>query len=409
LLDKMKLPKEPEVHQGTRSMPNAQVAAHKSSLQSSVMADAVQRVHSAVTLLTPTHVLALQRTVGNRAVQQLLRSARARSAPPSFAPSSSPRPEAIQRKVEGNTPLVMSRIQTQVIQPARYLMNFELFKQRKAAATTRKSLGRTRSTSDVKKIYKNYDAYVRKKRYAQAQAELVKLDNKLKRMSNKTYWTSTTARDALINDMRTGLQQEQRWLAHEMGAATGAPQQLGRPVDGIIPKMNRPTAELTMGQGVAVDLGQMILFSDEFSSCSPIVLFNATTRIGSLFHFPANRLEAQRGNLQAMYNHVQPTHIYLNDRSAFFPGQTDYADLRNFFQNDLGFAGEFRDIPKAWRNYAVTLGDDGEVEIAGMIDSRGPYLSATRDRTGDERIGIEEKWQNAPSATKFGRDDWHDD
>src|SRR5262249_51457718 len=156
--------------------------------------------------------------------------------------------------------------------------------------------------------YKNYDKFMKEKKYDRAQTELTGLRDEIERMRDKDYWKNTEARDALLADLGRTLDREQRFLTHEQDAVTGAPQQLGRAQGGRTPIKRRPIATLTMGQGLVTNLGQMILFSNEFASCSPIVMFNSGTYMGGLFHFPAlgkkhreESLEAQKPRLRAMY------------------------------------------------------------------------------------------------------------
>lgn len=58
--------------------------------------------------------------------------------------------------------------------------------------------------------------------------------------------------------------------------------------------------------------------------------------------------------------------------------------------------------------YSVTLGEDGALSILSgeTHASIGVKLSVRYDRTGEERINVENNWQDAPSTTKFGKDDW---
>jgi hypothetical protein len=54
------------------------------------------------------------------------------------------------------------------------------------------------------------------------------------------------------------------------------------------------------------------------------------------------------------------------------------------------------------------LGEDGALSILSgeTHASIGVKLSVRYDRTGEERINVENNWQDAPSTTKFGKDDW---
>lgn len=198
----------------------------------------------------------------------------------------------------------------------------------------------------------------------------------------------------------------------DVAAEQGLPQELGQAHNGVIPVNERHTIKLTMGQGLVANLGQLILYSDEFSSCSPVVMYNQNTHMGGLFHFPAGSLEAQRGNLTSMYNRVNPTHVFVNDRGrldgGMGPQSMDHFHLEDFFTNDLGFQWPVDQIPLRSNQYALTQAEDGNnIIIDNDVHSVGGVLDVYRDRTGGGRREVAQKLQHAPSATKFGRDDWH--
>jgi hypothetical protein len=203
----------------------------------------------------------------------------------------------------------------------------------------------------------------------------------------------------------------------DLAGEQGLPQELGAAQAGVIPVGHRLTAKLTMGQGLVANLGQLILFSDEFSSCSPIVLYNQHTHMGGLFHFPAGAFEEQSDNLRQMYLRVLPTHVYLNNRGRIDEVRgtmsTDHIGLQGFFENDLGFDGQIQMIALRSPSYAVTLAPNGLDVNIGLDASAvggggaGGSLDVFRDRTGGGRREVAHNWQHAPAATKFGRDDWH--
>jgi hypothetical protein len=194
--------------------------------------------------------------------------------------------------------------------------------------------------------------------------------------------------------------------------------------NGIILRQNRPVAELYMGQGLVAHLGRIILYSKEFSSCSPIVMFNSHTQIGGLFHFPAKGLQGsepeQADNLRKMYEQVGPTEIHLNNRYKeslrMFPGQSrrecnaEADSIRQYFTNVLRFGGPVRIIERVGSEYTVTLADDQtNVVIASLLEitTHDPSLSVACDRSEEERARIDAAWADAPATIKFGRDDWN--
>ncbi len=103
---------------------------------------------------------------------------------------------------------------------------------------------------------------------------------------------------------------------------------------GPAPMERRPIIKLYMQQGVAAPLGQVILHSGQFSSCSPVVMLNYTTGRGGLFHFAAGELESQAGHLLELCDQVAPEVIYLmqgREPSTTFNDQTT---LRGFFEEN---------------------------------------------------------------------------
>ncbi|WP_375509725.1 hypothetical protein [uncultured Nostoc sp.] len=184
------------------------------------------------------------------------------------------------------------------------------------------------------------------------------------------------------------------------------PHELGTEQQGISAVEKRRRVELAMGQGVAANLGQFILHSNNFSSCSPIVMFNKTSKIGGLFHFPAKSLDETKPSLKAIYKKINPTEIYLNERR--FSDDTDVKDLKGFFKECGYAANNFHSIKLQSNQYAITLGEDGKnVLIESEIDNKEKGLSVMHDRTEEDRQRIEKEWQGSPLATKYGIDDWN--
>ncbi|MEM8837248.1 MAG: hypothetical protein AAGE89_04085 [Pseudomonadota bacterium] len=54
-----------------------------------------------------------------------------------------------------------------------------------------------------------------------------------------------------------------------------------------LPFKERPQLMVGMGQGAVGPLKQLQIYSDSFSTCSPLVFYNSKTGIGGLFHVPA--------------------------------------------------------------------------------------------------------------------------
>ncbi|HWQ49924.1 MAG TPA: DUF4157 domain-containing protein [Methanosarcina sp.] len=207
-------------------------------------------------------------------------------------------------------------------------------------------------------------------------------------------------------------------------ADKGYLQSLGKDniIGSVLPLGQRYKAKLNMGQGLVANLGQYILFSDEFSDCSPIVLFNPESKNGALFHFPSGALKEENEKkdaknfniiLGALYNmcrNINPTEIHLNKRyidNKLGPPLNNRGDrviLKGLFKRICPQANVFY-IPVAGNQYAVTLGGGNKVLIDTDFPTDGEdTLDATHDRTGEERLALEGKWQRAPAAIKYGID-----
>src|SRR5262245_16009614 len=74
--------------------------------------------------------------------------------------------------------------------------------------------------------------------------------------------------------------------------------------------MPKTLLEVPMRRGVAASLNTYDLYSPGFADCSPVVMFNNTTRSCGLFHFYAGKMEEQSQLLKDMANEVSPTVIY---------------------------------------------------------------------------------------------------
>lgn len=195
------------------------------------------------------------------------------------------------------------------------------------------------------------------------------------------------------------------------------PQSLGTGVDGTVPMNVRRIVKLTMSQAVVADLRQLSFFSDNFSSCSPVAMFNAGTFRGGLFHFPGSGLtskskEETKRRLKEMYDDVAPTQVWLNDRfmapqmGGFMPGQPSDVEPITACLREFGYAGLISLIAGLGDRYTLYLDALG-VPQAGMGDvpgQTGAVVSALKDRTREEREALEQAWEGLPKATKYGVD-----
>ncbi|MEH2394219.1 MAG: DUF4157 domain-containing protein [Nostoc sp.] len=183
------------------------------------------------------------------------------------------------------------------------------------------------------------------------------------------------------------------------------------------PINERREVTLAMGQGVVAPLGEVVLSSDSFSSCSPIVMFNAGSQKGALIHFPAGDIENMSAYLKSMYKKVQPTEIYINERTALnktgftlqVDTEKDPKELTSFFQDECKFNGRIKRIDKESSEYSVTLGEDGNVMIVGSeILATREAIDARNEGDEKEINQIKANLSQIPGggAELFGEDMW---
>jgi len=145
----------------------------------------------------------------------------------------------------------------------------------------------------------------------------------------------------------------------------------------VLPYEERPRIKLYMEQGVVAPLGRVVLFSMQFSSCSPVVIYNATTKMCGLYHFPAARKLTKQGELtnvgdtlSRICKAVQPTIIYLYDGWDMAPDSdtpqwqrvSNVPALAKFFEEicpgiEIVKDGEPR------TTVVVSLGESGDIEL----------------------------------------------
>ena len=146
----------------------------------------------------------------------------------------------------------------------------------------------------------------------------------------------------------------------------------------------RPVIHCTMGQGAMANLGRYSLFSDQFSSCSPVVMVNTKTLAAGLFHYAARGVGQQR-ELERMYRRVAPTHVGVNrrpdvvelaSRNVLDYSKDDYESLRGFFA-ELTPAAKLFEIPKHRGSFGLYLDEQDTIRIEGDV----PRGAATYDAT----------------------------
>jgi hypothetical protein len=67
----------------------------------------------------------------------------------------------------------------------------------------------------------------------------------------------------------------------------------------VVPATKRIKVECTMGQRGVGSLKHYILYSDQFSSCSPVAMYGDSTGLGGLFHYAAGG-KGQLSELETM-------------------------------------------------------------------------------------------------------------
>jgi len=165
----------------------------------------------------------------------------------------------------------------------------------------------------------------------------------------------------------------------------GAPQQQGR-----IELAQRPVIHCTMGQGVIADLTRYSLYSDQFSSCSPVVMYNQESHKAGLFHFGAGSLGEQEAELKDMYRQIGPTLVGLNPRSEFSmrtlrmePAMGDFNTLVEFFVGEFKLSpGNIYEIKAQSNQYAVFLDAGNKLQIETSEPASAGRYDATNINKG---------------------------
>ena len=127
-----------------------------------------------------------------------------------------------------------------------------------------------------------------------------------------------------------------------------------------------------MGQYVWGPLGQVILQSGSFSSCLPVVFFNRFTKMGALYHYPANWLVDKNGALEvrAVLHEImvliQPTVgiIYGHDETLCQLNQVDVDRVREaLFDAGAPVVLDMATIEKYGGRIRVSLDANDELEV----------------------------------------------
>jgi len=170
-----------------------------------------------------------------------------------------------------------------------------------------------------------------------------------------------------------------------------------------------PTIEAHMGQGVSGNLTQYNLYSGSFSTCTPIVMFNAGTRRAGLFHLPHKSLGQHEAQLLAMVQEISPTEIRIckggyyvqPGRDSDLVAQREYDSMKKEGEKLAEFF-----TAKLSKHSAVTI-TDGQTSYGYLtlsLDHKSDLTLTKGVRSGN---AFDLKDQPAPEgAQRYQRDDW---
>lgn len=143
----------------------------------------------------------------------------------------------------------------------------------------------------------------------------------------------------------------------------------------VVPATKRIKVECTMGQGVVGSLKHYILYSDQFSSCSPVAMYGDSKGLGGLFHYAAGG-KGQLSELETMAAQVNPTWIGITKRPV--PGgDEDFTKQTEFF-NQRGLGDKLHNLGKTGDHLMLTLGDDLKTPVVNEDVGNEGYVNLTR-------------------------------
>jgi hypothetical protein len=138
-------------------------------------------------------------------------------------------------------------------------------------------------------------------------------------------------------------------------------------VKGVAPIKHRIFVEVTMGQGASGDLKKFIFHSAQFSSCSPIAMYNEEDNTGGLFHYAAQNKD-QQAKLLEMYEKIRPEYIAMAPNTA-----TDFEQVQKLFQKT-----DVQKVKAGSTSHSLLLTDNGELAfVMGSVDKYAAYLNLT--------------------------------
>jgi hypothetical protein len=121
---------------------------------------------------------------------------------------------------------------------------------------------------------------------------------------------------------------------------------------------DRPILKIYMDQAVIGDLHRVQLFTGQASNCRPILLYNQTTGLAGLFHYPGGGLTTSRAStvaiLQKLSERVNPTDVYILQGAE--PNDYDQDNLMEFFKDKRTHVSEDK-----FSGVCFTLDPDGQL------------------------------------------------
>jgi len=149
--------------------------------------------------------------------------------------------------------------------------------------------------------------------------------------------------------------------------------------DTVLPSSERAKLIIRMGQGITGPLGQIYPYSTQFSSCSPVVIYNADTKMCGLYHFPAeskvNKKNGVGATLAQMCKEVKPTAIYL------FEGDEKPSPLSNISKSD-GRSADHAALKELFKKICPEIEVNKDLERHGNIQ-RGTILMSLNNDSDD--------------------------
>jgi hypothetical protein len=144
----------------------------------------------------------------------------------------------------------------------------------------------------------------------------------------------------------------------------------------------RIRVEVAMGQGVRGDLRVFNFFSQEFSTCSPVAMYNHDSHVGGLFHYGAGDHVNQRAALEKMRDDICPTVCFMAD-NKMWDNTNDIKAVGEILGNGLQI------VVGGSNQYSFFLSDEAKPELCGGIALGTTRMNLTRGDNLPKDLGTE--------------------